>query len=54
MQEKEVDSYIDRIIMFMEMCEDIQEFKSKFPKVFKDRLDIVEKMRHDFKEELQL
>lgn|GEM_PF-329461 len=50
----EVDSYIDRIIMFMEMCDDIQEFKNKFAKVFKDRLDTLEKMRNEFKEELQL
>ena len=51
---EEVDNYIDRIIMFMEMCDDIQEFKSKFPKVFKDRLDVLEKMRNDLDEELQL
>ncbi|WP_291560059.1 MULTISPECIES: P63C domain-containing protein [unclassified Clostridium] len=50
----EVDSYIDRIIMFMEMCDDIQEFKNKFPRVFKDRLDVLEKMHNDFKDELQL
>lgn len=51
---EEVDNYIDRIIMFMEMCDDIQEFKNKFPKVFKDRLDALEKMRNDFCEELQM
>ena len=43
----EVDSYIDRVIMFMEMCEDIQEFKIKFPKVFKDRLEVLDKIRKE-------
>lgn len=51
---EEVDSYIDRIIMFMEMCDDINEFKSKFDKVFKDRLEVLEKMKNELSEELQL
>ncbi|NOW84913.1 hypothetical protein B0H39_002794 [Clostridium beijerinckii] len=44
---EEVDSYIDRVIMFMEMCEDIQEFKIKFPKVFKERLEVLDKIRNE-------
>lgn len=35
--------------MFMEICNDINEFKSKFNKVFKD---ILEKMKNKLNEEL--
>lgn len=51
---EEVENYVDRIMMFMEMCDNIEEFKGKYERVFEERIKAVEKMKEEIDNQAQL